>query len=392
MTFVLVDYKGGSAFTECAHLPHVTGMVTDLDAHLTQRALASLSAELTPPRTGCWPPPGPRTSRTTPNAPGASPPPAAAPAGDRDRRVRVPGPGPARLRDRPGRHRPARPLARHPPDPGHPAALRRGVGRHPRQHQPADRAAGHRRGRERGRDRRARRRADLPDHPRPRRTRGSATPRWCHSRQAGSAAAGPARRRRRRPWLGAEPAGRAWAARNQPARRPRRPAGTQDDGQITDLAEVLVGRDPPRRRRPGHPGPAQPVAGAAAARAAAPRPARAEPAEGLAGQPGAGHAPIPFGLDGSSPPAAAAARGHRPGHLRAPDGGGRAAVRAVPAAAHPGRRGRGLLQLRRRPPVRHRLRQRRAAAARRACRTAARSSPAPRTSGPRGCWPGSPPS
>ena len=47
MTFVLVDYKGGSAFKDCVHLPHVTGMVTDLDAHLTQRALASLSAELT---------------------------------------------------------------------------------------------------------------------------------------------------------------------------------------------------------------------------------------------------------------------------------------------------------------------------------------------------------
>ena len=47
MTFVLVDYKGGSAFKDCVRLPHVTGMVTDLDAHLTQRALASLSAELT---------------------------------------------------------------------------------------------------------------------------------------------------------------------------------------------------------------------------------------------------------------------------------------------------------------------------------------------------------
>ena len=46
MTFVLVDYKGGSAFKDCVHLPHVTGMVTDLDAHLTQRALTSLSAEL----------------------------------------------------------------------------------------------------------------------------------------------------------------------------------------------------------------------------------------------------------------------------------------------------------------------------------------------------------
>ena len=31
MTFVLVDYKGGSTFKDCVHLPHVTGMVTDLD-------------------------------------------------------------------------------------------------------------------------------------------------------------------------------------------------------------------------------------------------------------------------------------------------------------------------------------------------------------------------
>ena len=45
--FVLVDYTGGSAFKDCVHLPHVTGMVTDLDTHLTQRALASLSAGLT---------------------------------------------------------------------------------------------------------------------------------------------------------------------------------------------------------------------------------------------------------------------------------------------------------------------------------------------------------
>jgi S-DNA-T family DNA segregation ATPase FtsK/SpoIIIE len=47
MTFVLVDYKGGSAFKDCVALPHVVGMVTDLDTHLTQRALTSLSAELT---------------------------------------------------------------------------------------------------------------------------------------------------------------------------------------------------------------------------------------------------------------------------------------------------------------------------------------------------------
>ncbi len=46
LTFVLVDYKGGSAFRECANLPHTLGMVTDLDAHLVQRALESLGAEL----------------------------------------------------------------------------------------------------------------------------------------------------------------------------------------------------------------------------------------------------------------------------------------------------------------------------------------------------------
>ncbi|MBO0775993.1 MAG: cell division protein FtsK, partial [Actinobacteria bacterium] len=47
MTFVLVDYKGGSAFKDCVRLPHTVGMVTDLDPHLTERALESLSAELT---------------------------------------------------------------------------------------------------------------------------------------------------------------------------------------------------------------------------------------------------------------------------------------------------------------------------------------------------------
>ncbi len=46
MTFVLVDYKGGSAFKECSRLPHTVGMVTDLDHHQTERALASIGAEL----------------------------------------------------------------------------------------------------------------------------------------------------------------------------------------------------------------------------------------------------------------------------------------------------------------------------------------------------------
>ncbi|ROS30719.1 FtsK/SpoIIIE domain-containing protein [Cellulomonas sp. PhB150] len=46
MTFVLVDYKGGAAFKDCKNLPHTVGMVTDLDTHLTTRALESLAAEL----------------------------------------------------------------------------------------------------------------------------------------------------------------------------------------------------------------------------------------------------------------------------------------------------------------------------------------------------------
>ena len=46
MNFVLVDYKGGSAFKDCVRLPHSVGMVTDLDAHLVRRALTSLGAEL----------------------------------------------------------------------------------------------------------------------------------------------------------------------------------------------------------------------------------------------------------------------------------------------------------------------------------------------------------
>ena len=46
LNFVLVDYKGGSAFAQCAGLPHTVGMVTDLDEHLGQRALRCLEAEL----------------------------------------------------------------------------------------------------------------------------------------------------------------------------------------------------------------------------------------------------------------------------------------------------------------------------------------------------------
>ena len=46
VTFLFVDYKGGSAFADCVELPHCVGLVTDLSPHLVHRALTSLRAEL----------------------------------------------------------------------------------------------------------------------------------------------------------------------------------------------------------------------------------------------------------------------------------------------------------------------------------------------------------
>ena len=46
VTFLFVDYKGGSAFADCVNLPHSVGLVTDLTPHLVERALTSLRAEL----------------------------------------------------------------------------------------------------------------------------------------------------------------------------------------------------------------------------------------------------------------------------------------------------------------------------------------------------------
>lgn len=46
VTFLLLDFKGGSAFESLAALPHSVGIITDLDAREAARALASLGAEL----------------------------------------------------------------------------------------------------------------------------------------------------------------------------------------------------------------------------------------------------------------------------------------------------------------------------------------------------------
>ncbi|TFD30890.1 FtsK/SpoIIIE domain-containing protein [Cryobacterium cryoconiti] len=47
VTFLLVDFKGGAAFAPLRALPHCVGLITDLDGHQANRALASLAAELT---------------------------------------------------------------------------------------------------------------------------------------------------------------------------------------------------------------------------------------------------------------------------------------------------------------------------------------------------------
>ena len=46
VSFLLVDFKGGAAFEPLRGLPHVTGIVTDLDESEAERAVLSLRAEL----------------------------------------------------------------------------------------------------------------------------------------------------------------------------------------------------------------------------------------------------------------------------------------------------------------------------------------------------------
>jgi len=46
VTFLLADFKGGTAFDALADVPHVTGVITDLDGAGARRAIGSLRAEL----------------------------------------------------------------------------------------------------------------------------------------------------------------------------------------------------------------------------------------------------------------------------------------------------------------------------------------------------------
>ena len=46
LNLLLIDFKGGAAFGPCEALPHTVGVLTDLDASTTTRAIESLTAEL----------------------------------------------------------------------------------------------------------------------------------------------------------------------------------------------------------------------------------------------------------------------------------------------------------------------------------------------------------
>ena len=275
MTFVLVDYKGGVGVQGLRALPHTVGMVTDLDAHLVERALESLGAELRPPRAHPRRAAAPRTSRTTSTSHGATRRSAPMP-----RLLIVIDEFASMVRDLPdfvtglvniaqrgrslGIHlmlATQRPSGVVSPEIRANTNLRIAL-------RVTDAGESHRRHRRPGR-----RRAS-PRAPRAAPTCGSGTRRWCRSSPAGSAAAGPARVRRdgARPWsaplawddpgpAGAGAAG-GRARRRRGDHRPHGPGG----------------RDPCGGRAARRPGAAQPVAAGAARRLAAARTSSAGPA------------------------------------------------------------------------------------------------------------------
>ena len=141
LSMVLVDYKGGAAFRDCAPLPHVAAVVTDLDEHLAARALDLPHA---PSSSGANELLARRRGRGLPFLPallGRHRPPAA-PAGDRHRRVPGAGRGAAPVHRRDGGGGGAGPLAGRPPGPRDPAPGGGGDCRHQGQRQPAHRHCG----------------------------------------------------------------------------------------------------------------------------------------------------------------------------------------------------------------------------------------------------------
>ena len=150
VTFLFVDYKGGSAFADCVELPHCVGLVTDLSPHLVRRALTSLRAELHH-REHLFNRKKAKDLLELEKRQDPETPPAARAGHRRVRGARGRG---SRVRRRRRRHRAARPLARHPPDHGDAAAGRCHQGQPACQHEPARRAA---HGRRLGFERRRRR-------------------------------------------------------------------------------------------------------------------------------------------------------------------------------------------------------------------------------------------
>ena len=152
LAFLLVDYKGGAAFKDCVALPHTVGVVTDLDEHLAAARAGLARTPSCGAASASSRDAGAKDllelERRATRRRAAEPP-------DRDRRVRDAREGGARVRRRRRRRRAARPQPRRAPRARHAAAGRRRQRQHPREHEPAHRAAGDRRRGERRRDRRA---------------------------------------------------------------------------------------------------------------------------------------------------------------------------------------------------------------------------------------------
>ncbi len=167
VTFLFVDYKGGSAFADCVELPHCVGLVTDLSPHLVRRALTSLRAELHH-REHLLNRKKAKDLLELEKRQDPECPPALVLVIDEFAALASRGAG---VRRRRRRHRPARSFARHPPDHGDAAPRRRHQGQPAREHQPAHRAAHGRRGRlARRRRRRRSRRPSTRHDPGPRRS------------------------------------------------------------------------------------------------------------------------------------------------------------------------------------------------------------------------------
>ena len=236
--FLLVDYKGGSAFDACADLPHVVGVVTDLDGHLAERVLRSLEAEVHRREellraAGC-------DDIATARAAGAV---RLAPR-RRDRRVRHACHRAARPAAVDRQHRPPGPQSRRAPRVGHAAARRRRQRRDPGQHQPAHRAPGA--GRDRV-ERRRRRAHGGPPLPRPS---------W----------PGRGAVRRSRPRDHSDGAGDGTFGPRRASCRPTAARRGADAGR-SERARPVGGRDPPGRHAGGR-GRAPPAVARSAARRA----------------------------------------------------------------------------------------------------------------------------